>query len=294
MSGATPRAFVVGHPIAHSRSPLIHGHWLAEHGIPGSYERLDVRPAAFPDFVRGLPDSGFRGGNVTIPHKETAFALVDTLTPRARAIGAVNTLVVAPDGRIRGDNTDAPGFCAHLDQTLGAAWPDRAGGTALVLGAGGAAGAAFPGVLGDGGGVDRARLRAAVLDAPDRMAALEAIVHPLVRAASADFLARHAAAPLVVLDIPLLYETGGEGRCDAVAVVSAPPEIQRARVLARPGMTEAAFAAILAKQMPDAEKRARADFVIDTGRGFPAAEAEVARLVARLTAHRAPPHRGDG
>ncbi|MEE7493608.1 shikimate dehydrogenase [Methylobacterium oryzae] len=139
MSGATPRAFVVGHPIAHSRSPLIHGHWLAEHGIPGSYERLDVRPAAFPDFVRGLPDSGFRGGNVTIPHKETAFALVDTLTPRARAIGAVNTLVVAPDGRIRGDNTDAPGFCAHLDQTLGAAWPDRAGGTALVLGAGGAA-----------------------------------------------------------------------------------------------------------------------------------------------------------
>ncbi|WP_331289269.1 dephospho-CoA kinase [Methylobacterium radiotolerans] len=129
---------------------------------------------------------------------------------------------------------------------------------------------------------------------PDRMAALEAIVHPLVRAASADFLARHAAAPLVVLDIPLLYETGGEGRCDAVAVVSAPPEIQRARVLARPGMTEAAFAAILAKQMPDAEKRARADFVIDTGRGFPAAEAEVARLVARLTAHRAPPHRGDG
>lgn len=167
-----------------------------------------------------------------------------------------------------------------------------------LYGPGGAAaaaiGAAFPGVLGDGGGVDRARLRAAVLDAPDWMAALEAIVHPLVRAASTDFLARHAAAALVVLDIPLLYETGGEGRCDAVAVVSAPPEVQRARVLARPGMTEAAFAAILAKQMPDAEKRARADFVIHTGRGFAAAEAEVARIVERLTAHRAPPHRGVG
>jgi len=135
----TPRAFVVGHPIAHSRSPLIHGHWLAEHGIPGSYERLDVTPAAFPDFMRALPDSGFRGGNVTIPHKEAAFAWADILTPRAKAIGAVNTLVVEPDGRIRGDNTDAPGFCAHLDHSLGLAWPERAGGTALVLGAGGAA-----------------------------------------------------------------------------------------------------------------------------------------------------------
>jgi shikimate dehydrogenase len=139
MSGPHPRAFVVGHPIAHSRSPLIHGHWLAAHGIPGSYERLDVAPAAFPDFVRGLAASGYRGGNVTLPHKEAAFALADGLTPRAETIGAVNTLVVGPDGRIRGDNTDAPGFCAHLDQSLGADWPARAGGTAVVLGAGGAA-----------------------------------------------------------------------------------------------------------------------------------------------------------
>jgi dephospho-CoA kinase len=167
-----------------------------------------------------------------------------------------------------------------------------------LYGPGGAAaaaiGAAFPGVLDPQGGVDRTRLRAAVLDAPERMAALEAIVHPLVRAASTDFLARHGAAPLVVLDIPLLYETGGEARCDAVAVVSAPPEVQRARVLARPGMTETAFAAILAKQMPDAEKRARADFVIDTSRGFPAAEAAVARIVAALTGPSAPPHRAGG
>ncbi|MDP4003938.1 shikimate dehydrogenase [Methylobacterium sp. NEAU K] len=135
-----PRAFVVGHPIAHSRSPLIHGYWLAEHGIPGSYERLDVAPEAFADFIRGLPESGLRGGNVTIPHKEAAFARVDILTPRAEKIGAVNTLVVEPDGRIRGDNTDAPGFCAHLDHSLGAGWLERAGGgTAVVLGAGGAA-----------------------------------------------------------------------------------------------------------------------------------------------------------
>ncbi|MCJ2019801.1 shikimate dehydrogenase [Methylobacterium sp. E-065] len=139
MSSPVPRAFVVGHPIAHSRSPLIHGHWLAEHGISGSYERLDVAPEAFPEFVRSLLDSGFRGGNVTIPHKEAACALADTLTPRAEKIGAVNTLMVGPDGRIRGDNTDAPGFCAHLDHSLGTDWPARGNGTAVVLGAGGAA-----------------------------------------------------------------------------------------------------------------------------------------------------------
>jgi shikimate dehydrogenase len=133
------RAFVVGHPIAHSRSPLIHGHWLAEHGISGTYERIDVAPEGFADFVRGLPAAGFAGGNVTIPHKEAAFRLADALTPRAEKIGAVNTLVVGPDGRIRGDNTDAPGFIAHLDQSLGADWPEATGGTALILGAGGAA-----------------------------------------------------------------------------------------------------------------------------------------------------------
>ncbi|GJE58911.1 shikimate dehydrogenase [Methylobacterium trifolii] len=133
------RAFVVGHPIAHSRSPLIHGHWLARHGISGSYARIDVAPDAFSEFVRGLPGSGFAGGNVTIPHKEAAFALADTLTPRAEKIGAVNTLIVGPDGRISGDNTDAPGFIAHLDQSLSPDWPARTGGSALVLGAGGAA-----------------------------------------------------------------------------------------------------------------------------------------------------------
>jgi len=187
---------------------------------------------------------------------------------------------------------------AKMFSALGVPVHDADAAVHALYGPGGEAasaiGTAFPGVLDPQGGVDRARLRAAVLGDSGRMAALEAIVHPLVRAASTAFLARHADAPLVVLDIPLLYETGGESRCDAVAVVSAPPEVQRARVLARPGMTADAFAAILAKQMPDAEKRARADFVIDTSRGFPAAEAEVARIVAALAERRAPEHPAAG
>lgn len=173
---------------------------------------------------------------------------------------------------------------ARMFSALGVPVHDADAAVHALYGPGGEAAAAiegeFPGIFDAAGGVDRARLRAAVLGSPERMAVLEAIVHPLVRAASRAFLARHADAPLVVLDVPLLYETRGEGRCDAVAVVSAPADVQRARVLARPGMTEAALDAILEKQMPDAEKRARADFVIDTGRGLAAAEAEVARIVS--------------
>ncbi|MRI53543.1 dephospho-CoA kinase [Methylobacterium sp. DB1607] len=156
-----------------------------------------------------------------------------------------------------------------------------------LYGPGGAAARAigedFPGTLTPEGGVDRPALRAAVLGDADKLARLEAIVHPLVREESRAFLARNAEAPLVVLDIPLLFETRADGRCDAVLVVTAPPEVQRARVLARPGMTEAAFEAIRAKQMPDPEKRARADFVIDTSRGFEHAEGAVRRIVSELT-----------
>lgn len=156
-----------------------------------------------------------------------------------------------------------------------------------LYGPGGAAaraiGEAFPGTLGAQGDVDRAALREKVLGDREALARLEALVHPLVRAESRAFLKRNADAPLVVLDIPLLFETGAEASCDAVLVVSAPPEVQRRRVLARPGMTEATFAAILAKQMPDAQKRARADFVIDTSRGFAEAEAEIGRIVAQMT-----------
>ncbi|MBV9077352.1 MAG: dephospho-CoA kinase [Methylobacteriaceae bacterium] len=142
---------------------------------------------------------------------------------------------------------------------------------------------AFPGTLRDGI-VDRAELGRRVLQEPEALRRLEAIVHPLVRDEEERFLAaaRDARAGLAVLDIPLLLETGGETRCDAVAVVSAPAEVQRERVLARPGMDAARFEAILAKQMPDAEKRRRAHFHVDTGRGLEPARAEVRAILRAL------------
>lgn len=141
-----------------------------------------------------------------------------------------------------------------------------------LLGPGGAAvaavEAAFPGVVKDGA-VDRKALGAAVFGKPDDLRRLEAILHPMVRAARATFMRRAQARRdrLVVFDVPLLFETGGERDCDAVMVVSAPAFVQRARVLARPGMTPEKFAAILDQQVPDAEKRRRADFVAPTGMG---------------------------
>jgi dephospho-CoA kinase len=143
---------------------------------------------------------------------------------------------------------------------------------------------AFPGVRKDGV-VDRELLRQRVLDDPSVLRRLEAIVHPLVQAERAAFLAgaQDAGAPLAVLDVPLLYETGGDAVVDAVAVVTAPGPVQKSRVLARPGMTEARFSAILAQQVPDAEKRARARFVIDTGGGLEPARAQVAAVIAALT-----------
>ncbi|MGX7896165.1 dephospho-CoA kinase [Tsuneonella sp. HG222] len=142
--------------------------------------------------------------------------------------------------------------------------------------------AAFPGTTG-AAGVDRPALGAAVFGDPRALARLEAIVHPAVRAARETFLLEHAGAPLVVFDIPLLFEKGGIEEVDAVAVVSAPPDVQRARVLARPDMSPGRFAEILALQLPDAEKRARADFVIDTGTTHAQTRASVERLVERLT-----------
>lgn len=143
--------------------------------------------------------------------------------------------------------------------------------------------AAFPGTTG-GGKVDRVKLGERVIGNVGELRRLEAIVHPLVAEVRDAFLAEaeRAGAPVAVLDIPLLYETGGEKLCDAVVVVSAPAELQRDRVLARPGMTEAKFAAILAKQMPDAEKRARADFVVDTSRGLDPAREQVREILAKV------------
>jgi dephospho-CoA kinase len=130
--------------------------------------------------------------------------------------------------------------------------------------------------------VDRDRLRQAVVADPAILAQLEARVHPLVAADRRAFLAAHADAEVVVLDIPLLYETGAEREVDGVLVVSAAPEVQQARVLARPEMTPEVLARVLARQLPDAEKRARADFVIETHRGLEAARADVLSLLARI------------
>lgn len=141
--------------------------------------------------------------------------------------------------------------------------------------------ARFPGTTGDAG-VNRTALAEAVLGNDGAMKALEAIVHPAVQAERAGFLAAHADAPLVVFDIPLLFETGGERGVDKVVVVSAAADVQRARTLARPGMTAAKFDAILARQMPDAEKRARADVVIPTDVAMEETRAHVRRLVACL------------
>lgn len=147
----------------------------------------------------------------------------------------------------------------------------------------GPVGEAFPGVVVDGA-VDRTRLAEALGKDDTAFGRLEAIVHPLVAQGRAADLeaARTAGVKLAVLDIPLLFETGGDSAVDAVVVVTADPAIQAERVLARPGMTRERFDVILARQMPDAEKRARADFIIDTGRGLEAARAEVEAIVAAV------------
>lgn len=156
-----------------------------------------------------------------------------------------------------------------------------------LQGAGGAAvpliEARFPGTTGPDG-VDRAALSRVVIGHPREMKALEAIVHPMVQARRAHFLRRHRRCKLVVLDIPLLFETGGHRRLDGVIVVSAPAWKQRKRVLRRPNMHPAKFRAIVAMQVPDAVKRARADHVIDTGTTFHRTRAQVRRLVACLRA----------
>lgn len=147
-----------------------------------------------------------------------------------------------------------------LVERIGARWPD-----AIVNGA-----------------VDRDRLGALVLADRDSLAALEVMVHPLVQAGREQFLANHRNAPALLFDIPLLFETGGQSGFDKVIVVSAPAAVQRSRVLARPGMTPDKFAAILSRQTPDAEKRALADFVIDTGGSLDETRVRVTSVLACL------------
>ncbi|CDZ52052.1 dephospho-CoA kinase [Neorhizobium galegae] len=146
-------------------------------------------------------------------------------------------------------------------------------------------GEAFPGTVKDGV-IDRQELSRQLSASPEKFPVLEAIVHPLVRRREADFLNRHGQArtDLVLLDIPLLFEVKGEDRVDVIVVVTCDPQIQRDRVLARPAMTEEKLAMILSRQMPDAEKRKRADFLVDTGFGLDAARERVREIIASLKA----------
>ena len=174
---------MLGWPAAHSRSPLLHGIWLERHGIDGAYLPLPVRPERFAPSVRALADLGFRGANVTIPHKEAAFALCDRLQPSAERAGAVNTLVFGEDGRIEGSNTDGFGFLENCAQSV-PGW-SAAAGPAVLLGAGGAARA----------------IAAALLDAGCPRAVLVNRTP-----ARAEALARELGGPLEVADRPPLAD----------------------------------------------------------------------------------------
>jgi shikimate dehydrogenase len=136
-TGKTRLAGILGWPVAHSRSPRLHGFWLARHGIDGAYVPLPVEPANFATAIRALAALGFRGANVTLPHKEAAFAACDIVEDQARRIGAVNTLVFHEDGRIEGWNTDGWGFIESLREQAPAFRPEA--GPAVILGAGGGA-----------------------------------------------------------------------------------------------------------------------------------------------------------
>lgn len=173
ISGKARVAGVMGWPIGHSRSPLLHGYWLAHYGIDGAYVPLAVPPDRIEQALRALPALGFRGCNVTVPHKEAAFRLVDRLDATARRIGAVNTILVAADGSLEGRNTDGYGFWENLRQLAPADWQPQ-GGPAVLLGAGGAARAIITALLDQGVPeiwlVNRTRARAeelaAALDDP--------------------------------------------------------------------------------------------------------------------------------
>jgi shikimate dehydrogenase len=145
MTDRIPLAGVLGHPVAHSRSPRVHRHWLRRYGLPGHYVPLDVVPDDLEEVLRAMPRMGFVGANVTIPHKETALRLCDLVTDRAALVGAVNTLIFREDGRIHGDNTDGYGFLASIRQTA-PDWQPKAG-PAVVFGAGGASRAVLVALL---------------------------------------------------------------------------------------------------------------------------------------------------
>jgi shikimate dehydrogenase len=162
ITGRTRLAGIMGWPVSHSRSPALHNFWLDEYGIDGAYVPLPVEPAQLETALRALPALGFRGCNLTIPHKQKAMAIVDRVDPQARRIGAVNTVIVAADGSLEACNTDVYGFCENL-RDCAPDW-DPAAGPAVVLGAGGAARAVVASLLEDGVGevrlVNRTKARA--------------------------------------------------------------------------------------------------------------------------------------
>jgi len=170
ISGKARLAGILGWPVSHSKSPRLHNHWLALHGIDGAYVPLPVAPSDLAEAVRLLPRLSFAGANVTVPHKETVLELVDEVDPLAARIGAVNTLVIAANGRITGRNTDALGFLFNLKEIR----EQPAAGPAVVLGAGGAARAACAALIEEGApeirlvnrSLDRARQLAADLGGP--------------------------------------------------------------------------------------------------------------------------------
>lgn len=143
-----PLAGVIGHPVAHSRSPQLHGHWLRKYGLPGHYIPMDIAPEDFESALRMLPKLGFVGANVTIPHKERVMEIADQVSDRATLIGAANTIIFRADGGIHADNTDGYGFLENLRQ--GAPDWDPKAGPAVVLGAGGAARAVVAALLDSG------------------------------------------------------------------------------------------------------------------------------------------------
>ena len=137
MTNQVPKAFVIGWPIEQSKSPIIHTHWLKEHGLDGSYEKIAVDPSDLEHFIKSLAETGFTGGNVTIPHKQAILPFVDVIHPTAQKLGAANTIWIE-EGKLHADNTDGYGFLANLDQHH-AGWDKAEKSKALVLGAGGAA-----------------------------------------------------------------------------------------------------------------------------------------------------------
>jgi shikimate dehydrogenase len=200
LSGRARLAGILGWPVAHSRSPLLHGTWLARHGVDGAYLPLPVRPERFAPSVRALADLGFRGANVTLPHKEAAFELCDRVAPSAKRAGAVNTLVFGENGRIEGSNTDGFGFGENCKQAV-PGW-SAAAGPAVLLGAGGSARA----------------IAAVLLDAGcPRLTLVNR------NAARAEALARELGGPVAVADRPPLESASLLVNTTSLGMAGEPP-----------------------------------------------------------------------